>query len=521
MALEEGLHIQALLAEIAEDEGADEPGGERSRAVAGPRAGRPREAALGAGVVVVDKPAGWTSHDLVNRVREALGTRRVGHAGTLDPAATGVMVCAIGSSHAGDPFSRRGRKGVPGRSSGWDSKPPPGTRKANRWARRGRSSLSREAVATRWARSSGRSPGAAGGLRDQGGRSAALSPRAARRSGDALRPAGDRPRAGGSRGSRLPRSACARWFPREPTCAAWRWTWGARWDAARTWRRFARTRSGRYGLEGAAAARAGEPLDAEALARSWIPLAEVAGPSSRGGAFRGGGARGADRRRAGASRRRRGAGARGRCAWLNAGGNLLAVAEVAGGELELACVLADPRGARGRGNGERGRPMPDQGKRSCAYWVAWRNWRSSRGRSSSPSAPSTGFTADIAPCSASSSAWRRSAAAGRWWSPSTRTRRRCCGRRTLRCSSASPEEKRAAMEAAGVDALAVVRFDRELAQKTRRGVPGGALPRGARRPRVGARPGEPAGARSTARASRRCARWPRRRAGNCARWRRS
>ena len=48
------------------------------------------------GVLLVDKPIGLTSHDVVNRVRRALGTRRVGHAGTLDPLATGVLVVAVG-----------------------------------------------------------------------------------------------------------------------------------------------------------------------------------------------------------------------------------------------------------------------------------------------------------------------------------------------------------------------------------------------------------------------------------------
>ncbi|MGB8962491.1 MAG: tRNA pseudouridine(55) synthase TruB [Pseudonocardiaceae bacterium] len=50
--------------------------------------------ALG-GVVVVDKPAGMTSHDVIARLRRLLGTRRVGHAGTLDPMATGVLVCGV------------------------------------------------------------------------------------------------------------------------------------------------------------------------------------------------------------------------------------------------------------------------------------------------------------------------------------------------------------------------------------------------------------------------------------------
>jgi tRNA pseudouridine55 synthase len=47
------------------------------------------------GLVVVDKPAGVTSHDVVSRVRRIAGTRKVGHAGTLDPMATGVLVVGI------------------------------------------------------------------------------------------------------------------------------------------------------------------------------------------------------------------------------------------------------------------------------------------------------------------------------------------------------------------------------------------------------------------------------------------
>ena len=48
------------------------------------------------GLVVVDKPSGWTSHDVVARLRRLAGTRRVGHAGTLDPMATGVLVVGVG-----------------------------------------------------------------------------------------------------------------------------------------------------------------------------------------------------------------------------------------------------------------------------------------------------------------------------------------------------------------------------------------------------------------------------------------
>jgi tRNA pseudouridine55 synthase len=47
------------------------------------------------GLVVVDKPGGMTSHDVVSRVRRLAGTRKVGHAGTLDPMATGVLVLGV------------------------------------------------------------------------------------------------------------------------------------------------------------------------------------------------------------------------------------------------------------------------------------------------------------------------------------------------------------------------------------------------------------------------------------------
>lgn len=46
--------------------------------------------------MIIDKPAGCTSHDVVDQVRRALGTRKVGHAGTLDPDATGVLVMGVG-----------------------------------------------------------------------------------------------------------------------------------------------------------------------------------------------------------------------------------------------------------------------------------------------------------------------------------------------------------------------------------------------------------------------------------------
>lgn len=52
----------------------------------------------GSGLILIDKPAGLTSHDVVARVRKAAGTRKVGHAGTLDPMATGLLIVGLNSS---------------------------------------------------------------------------------------------------------------------------------------------------------------------------------------------------------------------------------------------------------------------------------------------------------------------------------------------------------------------------------------------------------------------------------------
>ena len=59
----------------------------------------PRASAAGpSGVVVIDKPTGWTSHDVVVRVRRILKTRKVGHTGTLDPLGTGVLPICVGDA---------------------------------------------------------------------------------------------------------------------------------------------------------------------------------------------------------------------------------------------------------------------------------------------------------------------------------------------------------------------------------------------------------------------------------------
>ena len=69
-----------------------------------------RKRFVASGVLVIDKPRGPTSHDVVARLRKALGTREVGHAGTLDPMATGVLVVAIGEATKLVPYLTSAKK---------------------------------------------------------------------------------------------------------------------------------------------------------------------------------------------------------------------------------------------------------------------------------------------------------------------------------------------------------------------------------------------------------------------------
>ena len=68
------------------------------------------EAPGASGFLVVDKPRGWTSHDVVDAARRWLGTRRVGHLGTLDPLATGVLPLAVREATKLAPFLSAGAK---------------------------------------------------------------------------------------------------------------------------------------------------------------------------------------------------------------------------------------------------------------------------------------------------------------------------------------------------------------------------------------------------------------------------
>ena len=62
------------------------------------------------GTVIVNKPQGWTSQDVTARLRRVFGTRRIGHGGTLDPMATGVLPVFVGRATRGVEFFEHAEK---------------------------------------------------------------------------------------------------------------------------------------------------------------------------------------------------------------------------------------------------------------------------------------------------------------------------------------------------------------------------------------------------------------------------
>ena len=72
--------------------------------------GRRKKGEAISGWVVVDKPLGPTSSDVVNRIRRAFNAQKAGHAGTLDPLATGVLPVLLGEGTKLAPFLETGRK---------------------------------------------------------------------------------------------------------------------------------------------------------------------------------------------------------------------------------------------------------------------------------------------------------------------------------------------------------------------------------------------------------------------------
>ena len=84
------------------------------------------------GIIIIDKPADWTSMDVCAKLRGILKTKKVGHAGTLDPMATGVLPVFVGQATRGVSFAEIRGQGVSGRPCGWALSPtrrtPPGRR---------------------------------------------------------------------------------------------------------------------------------------------------------------------------------------------------------------------------------------------------------------------------------------------------------------------------------------------------------------------------------------------------------
>ena len=207
------------------------------------------------GLVVVDKEAGWTSHDVVARCRRIFGQRRVGHAGTLDPDATGVLLVGLGRATrllrflTALPKSYEGEVVLGTATSTLDaSGEVTGT-----WDMDGVSLAEVRAAAASLDRADRAGP--ADGVRGQGGR-----PPPARAG-----PRGDRGRAGGAAGHRLPirrrtragSRGCSgsRWTARRaPTSGCWPPTRAARSAAARTCATSGAPGSDRSPLDGCPAA---------------------------------------------------------------------------------------------------------------------------------------------------------------------------------------------------------------------------------------------------------------------------
>ena len=62
------------------------------------------------GILLIDKPAGWTSHDVVAKLRGILREKRIGHSGTLDPMATGLLVVFVGRATRAVEFAEADQK---------------------------------------------------------------------------------------------------------------------------------------------------------------------------------------------------------------------------------------------------------------------------------------------------------------------------------------------------------------------------------------------------------------------------
>ena len=82
------------------------------------------------GILIIDKPADWTSQDVAAKLRGVLHERRIGHGGTLDPMATGVLPVFVGRATRAVEFFEAAEK-----EYGWASRPTPRTAPAGYWPR--------------------------------------------------------------------------------------------------------------------------------------------------------------------------------------------------------------------------------------------------------------------------------------------------------------------------------------------------------------------------------------------------
>ena len=82
------------------------------------------------GLLLIDKEPGFTSHDVVQRVRRILKQKKIGHCGTLDPDATGLLLLTLGNGHPADPLPHPRAQGLRGGRSASASRPTPTTPRA-------------------------------------------------------------------------------------------------------------------------------------------------------------------------------------------------------------------------------------------------------------------------------------------------------------------------------------------------------------------------------------------------------
>ena len=84
------------------------------------------------GIIIIDKPAGWTSMDVCGKLRGILKTKKVGHAGTLDPMATGVLPVFVGNATRAVSYAESGTRST-SRGCGWGGRPTPRIPPARWW----------------------------------------------------------------------------------------------------------------------------------------------------------------------------------------------------------------------------------------------------------------------------------------------------------------------------------------------------------------------------------------------------